>query len=164
MLSAFASFGGRSILTSGFFRKPSVTPSFPTARLIPGSSAFFRPADASAFDKEFKSTPNAPPPKTAQASTAAARLLTKSFRFIVANPNARRPECAHYALFSPPRQQRLRAGVRDLNGDVRQGFIVLEPLPIERAVAGFVREHRHDGAQVSRAQTPQVQVDQPIPV
>src|SRR6266478_3445234 len=54
-------------------------------------------------------------------------------------------------IFFPPRQHhRLRAGVRDLNGDVRQGFIVLEPLPIERAVAGFVREHRHHGAQVSR--------------
>src|SRR5882672_4507136 len=57
-----------------------------------------------------------------------------------------------------------RFGVRYLNGDVRQRFIAPEPLPIERTVARLVREHRYDGTQVPRAQTPQMQIDEPIPI
>src|SRR5450631_2627175 len=81
MLSALASLGGKSIFTFGFFRKPSVTPSFPTARLIPWSSAFLRPADASAFDSAFNSRARALPPGTPQPN--AARIIPPAMSFIL---------------------------------------------------------------------------------
>src|ERR1700736_4563910 len=75
--SALAIFGGREIFTFGSFEKPPGTPSLATATLIPWSSAFLSPADASEVDSEFTSRPNAGPMKTGPVKAAHAHRMAR---------------------------------------------------------------------------------------
>src|SRR5882757_5793465 len=47
---------------------------------------------------------------------------------------------------------------------MRQGFKTLKPRAVKRTIAGLARKHGHDGAQVTWAQAPQVQISESITV